>query len=120
MLLSQIIESSIKNPNHNSYDHNKIPFEDFNLEQGERIDEVLFGKFIGYAHNDSYCYNLFLDVAPYLLNESNVTDMILAKLLKCIMLSKFKWLKTDLCHAKLKPTHRAIIEEQIKDPVYYY
>ena len=120
MKLSQIIERYICNPSHKEYNCRAIPFQDFDLEQGEKINEELFLKFIGYTHNDRYCYRLFMDTAAYLINQENVTDMVLTKLLRCISLSKFSWLKVDLCHAQLDSKHAELINKVILEPACYY
>ena len=120
MKLSQIIEQYTSKPDRKRYDYKEIPFEEFDIRKGETIDEELFLKFIGYTHNDSYCFNLFMDTSAYLINQENITGKVLDKLLKCIALKKYTWLKVDLCHANLKPNYRKIIEEAMLEPVDYY
>ena len=120
MKLSQIIEHYICNPIQKEYNYKDIPFQDFDSEHGEKIDESLFLKFIGYAHNNQYCYKLFMDTASYLINSMNISNSVLVKLLKCISLGKFSWLKVDLCHAKLDSKYMEVIHKNILEPACYY
>ena len=120
MKLSQIIERYVCNPSHEKYNSRAIPFQDFDLEHGEKIDEEIFLRFIGYTHNDKYCYRLFMDTATYLINQENVSDLVLTKLLKCISLKKYSWLKVDLCHARLDSKHTELIRKTILEPACYY